>query len=294
VSPRPRNTRPKASVLLTTYNQPRALDFVLHGYARQSRQDFEVLIADDGSGPETAKVIERHVADYPVRLVHVWQPDDGFHKTRAVNRAALQSRAPYLILSDGDCIPARDHVATHLAAARPNRFIVGGHVRLSPEETAALTLEDVHSGSFEALVTPAERRRMQKVHWKALLYILLNLRRKPKCYGTNFSVAREDFFRVNGFDENYRNAGREDSDLRNRLQLAGLRATSLWNRCSVYHQHHPSHTTRLIWTAVDAYYNRPDIRPEAPRGLRELAAEIVGEEAQLFDAEGRETDTNAL
>jgi len=284
---------PNASVLLTTYNQPRALDFALQGYARQSRRDFEVLIADDGSGPETAKVIEKHAAEYPVRLVHVWQPDDGFHKTRAVNRAALQSRGPYLILSDGDCIPSREHVAMHLEARRPHRFIVGGHVRLSPEETTALTREDVSSGRFEGLITPAERRRARMIHLKSLFYIALNLPRKPKCYGTNFSVSREDFFRVNGFDENYRNAGREDSDLRNRLQLAGLRAISLWHRCSVFHQHHPSHTTRLIWTEVDRYYNRPDIRPEAPRGLRELARELAQAEAQDSD-DGRETETKAL
>jgi len=279
-----------ASVLLTTYNQPRALDFVLQGYARQSRLDFEVLIADDGSGPETAKVIERHAETYPVPLIHVWQPDDGFHKTRAVNRAALRSRGAYFILSDGDCIPSRDHVATHLAARRPNRFILGGHVRLTPEETAALTPEDIASGRFETLVTPEERRRMRIVHLKGLFYILLNQRRKPKCYGTNFSMAREDFFRVNGFDENYRNAGREDSDLRNRLQLAGLRATSVWNRCNGVLQHHTTHTTRLIWAEVDAYHHRPDLAAEAPRGLRELARALAQDEAQSAGA-GRETDT---
>ena len=51
---------PRASVILTTYNQPRLLDLVLQSYERQSRLDLEIVIADDGSGPETREVIERY------------------------------------------------------------------------------------------------------------------------------------------------------------------------------------------------------------------------------------------
>jgi glycosyltransferase involved in cell wall biosynthesis len=44
---------PRASVILTTYNQPRLLNLVLHSYERQSCLDFEIVVSDDGSGPET-------------------------------------------------------------------------------------------------------------------------------------------------------------------------------------------------------------------------------------------------
>src|SRR5919112_1001634 len=49
----------RLSVVVTTYNNPRGLELVFAGLQRQSRQDFELLIADDGSGPETATLISK-------------------------------------------------------------------------------------------------------------------------------------------------------------------------------------------------------------------------------------------
>ena len=40
-------------MIVTTYNRPEALRAVLAGFAAQSDRDFELLVADDGSGPET-------------------------------------------------------------------------------------------------------------------------------------------------------------------------------------------------------------------------------------------------
>jgi glycosyltransferase involved in cell wall biosynthesis len=271
---------PRASVILSTYNQPRVLDLALHGYARQSTRDFEILIGDDGSGPETAELIEKHAKELPVPLIHVWQPDAGFQKAKAVNRAVLRSRGEWLIFSDGDCIPSRTFVEEHLAAARPGTFVVGGHIRLSAEETDALTPEQVESGVFEEFGSAWERANLRLMHVKSLFYIAIRKRRKPKFYGLNFSLSREDFFAVNGYDSTYKNIAKEDSDLRNRMQLAGYRPVSLWHRARVYHQHHPPHNTRRLWREGVAYYNRKDLRPEAPDGLRELAREIAAESAR--------------
>ena len=47
------------TVILSTYNAPAWLEKSLWGYACQTYRDFEVVIADDGSGPETADLIER-------------------------------------------------------------------------------------------------------------------------------------------------------------------------------------------------------------------------------------------
>jgi len=45
------------SVIITTYNQPRWLNLVLLGYVCQEDQDFEIVVADDGSDERTAAVI---------------------------------------------------------------------------------------------------------------------------------------------------------------------------------------------------------------------------------------------
>ena len=41
---------PRVSVILSTYNQPLWLEKVLWGYGAQRFHDFEVVVADDGSG----------------------------------------------------------------------------------------------------------------------------------------------------------------------------------------------------------------------------------------------------
>ena len=263
-----------ASVIITTYNQPEMLERTLLGYARQDTCEFELVIADDGSTPATASLIARYMGILAVPIRHVWQPDDGFRKARAVNLAVLYSRADYLVFSDGDCIPERRFVSEHLRVAGPGRYVVGGHVRLSKPQTLALTLDDVRSGRFESLATPAQRLALRCTHAKSVFYVAVGKRRRPRFLGLNFSVDRASFLRVNGFDTTFQNCGREDSDLRNRMQIAGIGARSLWYRPGVYHQYHPPHRSRLGWREVAAYVNRPDLRAEAPCGLRELETEL--------------------
>ena len=263
---------PRASVLVSSYNQPRFLDLVLRGYARQSLRDFELVVADDGSGPETRAVMQKHAHGYPVPLKHVWHPDVGFRKAMIMNRAALASEGRWLVFSDGDCLPSRTFVEQHLGASAPNTYLVGGHIRMSKAYSEALTPDAVERGEYETAGTLAERVGLWGLHAKSLCYIALRKRRKPKLYGMNFSLGRDVFFRLNGFDQNFVNSAKDDSDLRNRMQLAGVRARSLWHRARVFHLWHPPHKTRKIWKEGDDYYNRPDLRPEAPAGLRELAA----------------------
>ena len=270
-----RSEAPRVSVLLSTYNHPDLLRRSLLGFAHQSTRDFEVVVADDGSGPETRKVIESFQGSFPVRLLHVWQPDDGFHKSRAVNRATLQSRGSYLLFSDGDCVPSLTLIEEHLAVARPGHYVVGGFIRLSKAQTDALVDSDVVGGELHRLLTPAQRLDLYVTHLKSLAYIAVNKSRKPKIYGLNFSLHRDDFFRVNGYDETYHNSAKEDSDLRNRMQVAGLRAISLWHRPGVFHQDHPPHEMRIAWRDAHAYYHRADLPAEAPIGLRELQNELL-------------------
>ena len=72
--------QPTASVIFTTYNQPEWLEKVLLGFAAQDRHDFEVIVADDGSGEPTRERIERLRPGLPFPLRHLWQEDDGFRK----------------------------------------------------------------------------------------------------------------------------------------------------------------------------------------------------------------------
>jgi len=49
----------KASVIISTYNAEAWLEKVLFGFNVQTEKDFEIIIADDGSGPRTKELIDQ-------------------------------------------------------------------------------------------------------------------------------------------------------------------------------------------------------------------------------------------
>jgi glycosyltransferase involved in cell wall biosynthesis len=87
----------KASVIFTTYNQPKWLEKALWGYEYQSHTDFEIIIADDGSGPETRKVIEQAQKNHPIDIKHIWHPDEGYQKCPHLKQGhpGLRGGLPY-------------------------------------------------------------------------------------------------------------------------------------------------------------------------------------------------------
>ena len=120
----------KASVIFSTYNSEEWLEKVIWGYSVQTTKDFEIIIADDGSKEATKNLIEKYqkLVDFPI--IHVWQEDKGFQKSQILNKAILASTTDYLIFSDGDCIPRKDFVETHLKFREEGRFLSGGYFML--------------------------------------------------------------------------------------------------------------------------------------------------------------------
>ena len=72
----------KASVIVSTYNQPEWLVKVLKGYEYQTENNFEIVIADDGSDAKTNSCIQLFVKNSNMIIKHVWQEDNGFQKNQ--------------------------------------------------------------------------------------------------------------------------------------------------------------------------------------------------------------------
>ncbi|MEI8277643.1 MAG: glycosyltransferase, partial [Hyphomicrobiales bacterium] len=75
------------SVIVTTYNREDALAASLRSLRGQTDVDFEVIVADDGSGPATAALIETVKSSIGHRVVQVWHEDKGFRAGEIRNRA---------------------------------------------------------------------------------------------------------------------------------------------------------------------------------------------------------------
>ena len=235
----------RLSVIVTTYNQPAWLAKVLWGFSAQTFQDFEVLIADDGSDQVTRDTIDRlrPTLLYPVR--HVWHEHRGFRKCEILNKAIIASGSDYLVFTDGDCIPRRDLLAVHRAHARRGRFLSGGYLKLPLEISERITREDIMAGRatdygwLRAHRVPRSRR-LARLMWGPRSAGILDLLTptRPTWNGHNASTWREDLFRVNGFDERMEWGGL-DRELGERLENAGIRGKQIRHRAIVVHLDHP-------------------------------------------------------
>ena len=132
-------------VIISTYNSPRWLEKTLWGYQNQIEKPDEIVIADDGSKEETRKLIERYAQYLPIK--HVWQEDQGFQKSRILNKAIVASTSEYLIFTDQDCIPRKDFVLIHKKYAQKGYFLSGGYNKLPMDLSLSLTKSDIHSGN---------------------------------------------------------------------------------------------------------------------------------------------------
>ncbi len=235
----------KVAVILSTYNQPQHLRRALAGYLRQLRAPDELVIADDGSGPETAAVIDQFAAAAPYPVTHYTHEDRGWRKNAIVNRAIAGTKADYIIMSDGDCIPRRDFIAVHLRNARPQTFLSGGDTRLSPQATAVIDVGEIADGSlFNSARLRALGVPWRKVAGKICLPLLLGSCADflnfsfARWGGSNASTWREALLAVNGLDERFRSPGKDDVELGERLRNYGYTARHIRHQAICLHLDH--------------------------------------------------------
>lgn len=232
---------PEISVIVTTFQRPESLKRVLLSLSAQVRVQgqMEVVVADDGSSDETPEVVAQFAASVGFPLKFVTHPHDGFRLAASRNEGFDASSAPYVVFLDGDCVLPPDHVAIQLQRRQPGVVRVGDCCYLDAESSRRITEEVIRTGEYERWVPPTELRRLAIADVKARFYSLLRHPRKPKLKGGNVGLWRQDFERVNGYDESYRGWGCEDDDFGMRLRRAGLRLKSIlhWTRC--YHLWHP-------------------------------------------------------
>jgi glycosyltransferase involved in cell wall biosynthesis len=271
----------QCSVLVNTASRPEHLDRCLGCYPRQTRLDFEMVIADDGSDAETLAVVERHRARAPFPIVHVWQPFEGHRRAAILNKAIAACRTDYILFTDCDALAPAHFVATHLERRRARRLLVGGRIKLKHKATLALTDEDIASGVFESLATASDKRRLRWEHLKNTFYIWIGTHGRPHNLALNMSVEKSALEAINGYDNAFRGWGNADGDLRERLRMNGVRCLSICSEALVYHQSHPQPDRS---EANRRYAQRADAPMRAQDGLAEAAREYEAHDRAAFEA----------
>jgi glycosyltransferase involved in cell wall biosynthesis len=134
---------PQVSVIIPTYNRPALLSEAIGSVLQQTYEDLELIIVDDGSGPETGEVIS---AVRDARVVAIRQSNAGLAAARNAGIRAARGEFVAFLDDDDTFLPKklelqvpvlRDNPATGLVAGR---WIVSdeidGTVQERPESTS--------------------------------------------------------------------------------------------------------------------------------------------------------------
>lgn len=255
-----RETLPLASLVIAVYNNPDVLEKTLYSCKNQTCRNFEIVIADDGSGPEIKQLVDRCQGLFPYPIKHVWHEDSGFRKTVIVNKAVVAASAPYCIFIDGDCILHHRFVEVHLRHRRPGRVLAGRRIMLTKQCSDMVTPDIIASRRIEKR-SFWHNNCLRNEHHGYLIpgaFLLRNIfKRKPNdILGSNFSLHREDFCSVNGYDERIVGRGLEDDNLSVRLTMAGKRIMTIAYEALQYHLYHSAepipHSAEVIRSFRDA------------------------------------------
>ncbi len=226
----------KTSLIISTYNWPKALAVVLKSLLSQTLLPKEVIIADDGSTDDTKELINTFKKKCPIPVIHVWQEDKGFRKSVILNKAIKKASGNYIIQIDGDCIMHHKFIEDHVINTEKGTYLFGSRVNIK-EEAVKKVLDDkiINYNFFDNSI----RNKTRSIHSHLISKAYSkNESLSSKYRGCNTSFFKSDFEAVNGYNEDFKGWGREDSELAYRLHNFGLSGKRLRYCGIVYHIHH--------------------------------------------------------
>ena len=243
------------SVVVVTYEWPEALDVVLRALFEQDDPAFEVVVADDGSGPATAEVVEpvageRRRAAQARLATRSGMAAREESQPRCARGARRLPRLPRRRLPREAGLPRSVRRGT-----LPGWFLSGKRLHLSERLSRRVIDDGVPvwrwSAARSLLASPRELVGSHREAGRPGVLIPMRDRRRPwregqpeffspfAAYGYFFGISKPDFERANGFDMRFESWGGEDEDLAARLRRLGLRCGWPGPSATLLHLWHP-------------------------------------------------------
>lgn len=178
---------PQVSIVVCTYNRSESLARALPALINQRGDSppFEVLVIDNNSSDDTARVVRRIAESHPVVRYH-FEPKQGLSHAR--NTGIVQAAAPILAFTDDDVRLSDDWVSVIASTfdRHPEIDYIGGKVLPQWPE--------------------APPRWLTTAHWSPLALldagddsIVLGEARRKHVVGANFAFRRSVFERIGDF-----------------------------------------------------------------------------------------------
>lgn len=248
-------------MVIPTYNRSEILRLTLEALTRQDldKDEFEVLVVDDGSSDDTAGVVHKYMDRMNLR--YFFQEDEGYRAAGARNVGISNAKADITVFTDDGVMPhsgwLRAHLASHEATDGPAAVIgyVFGYSLNNETADGVIANTDLNDvdGTIEAWRKSGQFADIREDFFE---------REGDDCsaapapwlmYWTfNASVRTEQLRRVGAFDDAFRAWGGEDVDLGYRLHRDG--AKMFLNRDAMaLHYPHSRDWDELHGKAVNNY-----------------------------------------
>ncbi len=220
----------KASIIIPTYNRRHLLTLTLKSLCQQTlpKEDFEVIIVDDGSTDDTKEV----VADFSNSLntKYIYQEKDGFRVAAARNKGILSSEGNICIFIDCGILLGTTGVEKNVICHRSdNEKAVLGYIygfdEYNENEKYLLDL-NIDPFNVDQYFERLQNDRILDYRDDVYQEIGDDLTTWSAPWSIFFtgyvSVKRDTLIRVGMFDESYTTWGCEDTDLGLSLYTNGV------------------------------------------------------------------------
>jgi glycosyltransferase involved in cell wall biosynthesis len=226
----------KCTLVTPTYNWPKALELLLLSIMNQTVLPDEVIIADDGSKEDTRALIEDFQKKFPVPLIHIWHDDIKNRKPRIMNQAIAKAQYDYIIEIDGDIIMNKHFIEDHLKFAQKGFYLFGSRVNIQETLLTELFSKKIIDFNF---FSKGIKKRGRTIRIPFMMnFAKIVDKRSSKLRGCNMSFWREDFIKINGFNEDLVGWGIDDSEMIERLHNIGIKGKRLKFAGIAYHIYH--------------------------------------------------------
>ena len=225
----------KATLIVSIYKNITALQTIIRSLHQQTEQEFELIISEDGEDGAVRNFIEH--STFPWSTQHLTQPDMGWQKNKALNRAIMAAKTDWLIFIDGDCVLHPRFIEMHVRYKQDNVLLAGKRIKLNPKLSQQLIEGEKTLRFFPYLFNRQGCRYVEEAFFIPLSHWFR--RRVKHLVGSNMSMSKQALLSINGFDEEYvRPAVGEDYDIEWRLLAKGYKIVSLRNLAIQYHLYH--------------------------------------------------------
>ena len=242
----------KLSVIVTVYNRFEYVENILRCLINQTLQPYEVIFTDDGSKDDLKEVLKKYKDKAKFKIKYIYQEDLGFRKSKACNNAVIESEGEYIIFLDQDAIFPDNLIEEFMNKKRKGVFSILRVIWSTHDEMLKIQEKLCFKEKYEEVLKAISKHQFRDLKKWLIRDKYNNFRYKIKLrdrgtglMGIGFALFKDDYIRINGYDEDFKGWGGEDADLGLRLYYSGIKSITFSTKLPTIHMCHPLDPTKI-------------------------------------------------